>query len=175
VIALGTPITYTHRAAVARLKRGKWELPVKGNGEVPRIVEHGGGLIFVSLFDTPIKNIPVTHLPQEQVKTRRPVSEERWEKRNKSIVTWPSEGSAIVIGLEVKQVGESHEGGGGTNMFGESDYEQGWFTSYGNVDLYVVRWDLRSKAFGHVPLWAATPMVVPGVERLAQGLVVKPS
>jgi hypothetical protein len=151
MITLGTRIIYTHQAAVARLKNGKWHFPRKGNGEFPRsLVRHGEGYV-ITLINGKIVNVPAVHI---EPASRRPVPSETLEaERNKSVMAWEECGSGVVCGLVTKQVGKSHSGGSY-----EEDY--GWFHSYGNVSLYVVRHDLKGSNFVYVPLWAAKPMDV---------------
>lgn len=150
VVPLGTHISYTHRAAIAR-KGGKnqwvrgWMLPAKGNGEVPSLEEREGKLY---VGRTPDLARQAMFIDSEG----RDVTDVGLERWNKAVACWPEKGAGVVTGLVIKQNGISEGPRGGT---GEDDWEPGYFTSFGNVELYVVRWELRGRAFGHVPVWAA--------------------
>lgn len=144
MFALGTSVAYTHRAGVARKREGKWYLPAKGNGEIPGTQQVGNG-VAVSELGVLAEHIePVT-------KSKWARSEESIARRNKSVLSWPQEGSGVIVGLQTKQVGVSEAGG---PSFSSDDYDPGYFTSHGNVDLYVVRSELRGKRFVYVPTWA---------------------
>lgn len=146
IAPLGTRITYTHRAAIAR-KGGPnqwvrgWMLPAKGNGDVPQLVEHEGKL-YIARHLAPDLARPVILVDNEG----KDVTEHGLERWNKAVACWPERGAGVVTGLVVKQNGCSHGPGGD---------DGGWFESHGNVELYVVRWELRGRSFGHVPVWAA--------------------
>lgn len=156
MITLGTRIIYTHEAAVARKPEGReeWEFPRRGNGDVPNLIRHGEGHIVLSVVPK-IENIPVEH---HHINPHRYAPKDDWiEKCNKSVMVWEWPGSGVVTGLVTKQVGKSTGSGGGSAPYYE-DFEQGYFTQYGNVQLYVVRHELKGQNFVYVPLWAAKPM-----------------
>ena len=157
MIELGTHILYTHQAAVVRKKGGKWSFDRKQNGNIPReLYENQKGLFWIN-FTPHTHHVAVEFLEPEQTKRSRPLTPELTETFNKSVVAWEIAGAGAVTGLIRKQIGVSHEGGGSVNMYGEGDYDYGWFTHYGKVDLYVVRHELRGTSFVYVPLWAARP------------------
>ena len=86
-------------------------------------------------------------------------NETQTSKLNKAVVTWAHEGSGVVCGLETKQYGISHSGGGGANIYGEGEWEPGYFESHGQLKLYVVRSRLEGRDFVYVPTWAIRPVV----------------
>lgn len=158
-VALGSPVSFTHQAAVARKGginqslRGDWLLPAKGNGEVPGIIDAEDGLFIAGLHGDPDRERKVWFIDR----TGKDITEQGLKKWNKAVACWYGPGSGVVTGLERKLYGNSHGPSGGTNMYGEDDWEPGWFDSHGNVDLYVVRWELRGRKFVYVPTWAAKP------------------
>lgn len=148
-IALGSHVTFTHRAAVARRRPNRtpakvdwhpWELVQ------PKVrVTAAGESLKVMTSVTPIVFAEATELVEFDTNKRRryPVSEESWEKRNKSIFQWEHEGSGVVVGHVRRQYGISSEGYGGSNMYGEGDWTPGYFTTFGQIGLFVVKSDLR--------------------------------
>jgi hypothetical protein len=150
MIALGSHVTFTHRAGVARRsphgigearKWGQWELtePKKMNATI-----RGDGLVVMTCV-TPFVFATLEELVELDTNKRRryPVSEERWEKRNKTIFQWEHEGSGVVVGQVRKQYGITQAGSGGSNMYGEGDWTPGYFEAFGQVALYVVKSELR--------------------------------
>ena len=150
MIALGSHVTFTHRAAVGRRhlagqgenrKWRQWELtePKKMNATV-----RGDDLIIMTCV-TPILFATLEELVELDTNKRRryPVSEERWEKRNKTIFQWEHEGSGVVVGQVRKQYGITEPGYGGSNMYGEGDWTPGYFSAFGQISLYVVKSELR--------------------------------
>lgn len=158
VLALGTPVVYTQRAAVARKGDGTmwtkgWMLPTKENGEdVPSVVANEDELRIENMIGEGPRMRFVNSKGEE-------LSGPTINKCNKAVVAWESEGSGVICGLETKQYGVSHRPSGGTNMYGEDDWEPGYFDSYGQVKLYVVRSRLEGRAFVYVPPWAIQPVV----------------
>lgn len=153
MIALGSHVTFTHRAAVAR-RKPTWdrtgEKPVR-NWQQWELTEpklnatvHGDGLQVMTCV-TPIIFAQLEELVELDTNKRRryPVSEERWEARNKTIFQWEHEGSGVVVGEVRKQYGQSHEGRGGSNIYGEGDWDPGYFEAFGQISLYVVKSELR--------------------------------
>lgn len=152
-IALGTPVVYTHKAAVARKARqGMWNrgwfIPRKGNGITPALVLFGGvdpepdAATFAS--PQPLGPTPVSFVDTDG----QPLPPAKIEKLNKATVVWEAEGSGVVCGLETKQHGVSHGGG----------EDGGWLDNYGQVKLYVVRSRLEGREFSYVPTWAIKPV-----------------
>lgn len=146
MIALGTLVAYSHLAAVAR-RAGKdqyqqgWYIPVKGNGDVPVGVLDEGRPIFIDGQGT--------SLPSDKL-----------GKYNKVVIAWEQAGSGVVTGLVTKQMGVSNASSSYTNAYGEGDFDQGYFTNYGNIELYVIRHELRGSRFVYAPTWAVTPQVL---------------
>ena len=144
MIALGSHVTFTHRAAVARRRKiglhdnrhwGQWELTEpKTNATI-----FGEGLQVMTCV-TPITFAQLEELVELDTNKRRryPVSEERWDLRNKTIFQWPHEGSGVVVGQVRRQYGITQEGRGN----GE-DYDPGYFEPFGQISLYVVKNELR--------------------------------
>ena len=143
MIALGTHVTFTHRAAVGRRSKksyvqdqpwGEWELT---EPKVPGVLSHRNGMPTIMTIATPITCVKAEELVELDTNKRRryPVSEESWEKRNKTIFRWSHEGSGVVVGQVRKQYGVSHLGRG------EDDI--GYFEAFGQVSLYVVKSELR--------------------------------
>lgn len=155
MIALGTLIAYTHRAEVVRRgdgngigRKGEWCFHKKGaSAMLPMLNRHGDG--YVVTFVAP----KVYNAPAE-------FALEPTENDNKSVIVWPEAGAGVVTGLITKQIGKSEPSRGGMNMYGEGDYEIGWFSMRGKVELYVVRWELKGSAFVYVPTHAAVPAAV---------------
>lgn len=153
-LMLGTPVTYTRRADVVRLaedfdhKRPTWQFHVKGgSSHRPGLHAHGEG--YVVTFVVPgVRNEPAEFAVE-------PV-----ESDNKQVITWPEEGSGVVTGLVTKQIGKSVGPSGGSSLYGERDWEAGWFEMRTKVELYVVRSQLRGNDFVFVPPDAISPMVV---------------
>lgn len=150
MIALGAHATFTHRAAVARRRPVKtkgtegwyqWELV-----EPKTNVTAAGDRLSVMTCVTPIVFVECEELIEIDTNKRRryPVKEESWEKRNKTIFQWPHEGAGVVVGQVRRQYGISHEGYGGSNMYGEGDWTQGYFEAFGQISLFVVKAELRS-------------------------------
>lgn len=161
MIELGTHITYTHQAAVVRKAKGKWSFDRKQNGRVPlKLYENGATKdLFWIDFSPRTNHVKVEHMepdntPRSRVLTPEMVS----ETINKSVVAWEYAGAGTVTGLVRKEIGVTQSGGGGTNIYGEGEWEPGWFNRYGKVDLYVVRHELRGTDFVYVPVWAAAPV-----------------
>lgn len=158
-LALGTPVVYTHQAAVARKgKPGMWNrgwfLPEKGNGVVPSYVWFRG----VDTEPDVVLGSPDELLGPTLVSfvgsDGQALSPATVEKVNKATVVWEAEGSGVVCGLETKHYGVSHSGGG---------EDGGWLDNYGQVKLYVVRSRLEGREFAYVPTWAARPVVLSAV------------
>ncbi len=142
MIALGSHVTFTHRAAVGRRQKrlyvqnspwGEWEL----TEPKVRVLSHRNGMPTIMTIVTPIVCVEAEELVELDMNKRRryPVSEESWEKRNKTIFQWEHEGSGVVVGQVRKQYGVSHQG------HGEGDI--GYFEAFGQVSLYVVKSELR--------------------------------
>jgi len=147
MIALGTHVTFTHRAAVGRReKHAPWQKPSDtwGDWELTEpkvsVLSHRNGMPTIMTIVTPITCVEAEELVELDTNKRRryPVSEESWEKRNKTIFQWPHEGSGVVVGQVRKQYGVSHQGRG------EADV--GYFQAFGQVSLYVVKSELRGAA-----------------------------
>lgn len=143
MIALGSHITYTHQAAVARRHSTGWG-ENKRWGEwrfvEPKIssphTSFRGETLTVMTHVTPITFVDAEEMVTlEDRKSRYPASEERWERRNKTIFQWPEEGSGVVIGQVRRQFGISH------HSTGEDDI--GYFETFGQISLYVVKAELR--------------------------------
>ena len=141
MIALGSHVTFTYRAAVGRRHRTgigenrtweKWEIVEPRTNSTLN-----GGTLTVMTCVTPILFSVVTELVELDSNKRRryPVKEERWDERNKTIFQWPQEGSGVVVGQVRRQYGISHEGRG--------EYDQGYFEAFGQVSLYVIKSELR--------------------------------
>jgi len=144
MIALGTHVTFTHRAAVGRRSKktyvkdqpwGEWEL----TEPKVRVLSHRNGMPTIMTIVTPITCVEAEELVELDMNKRRryPVGEESWEKRNKTIFQWPHEGSGVVVGQVRKQYGVSHQGRG------EDDV--GYFQAFGQLSLYVVKSELRGR------------------------------
>lgn len=163
LLALGTPVLYAELAGIAR--RGGmdqwnkgWHLPAKGNGSVAgyQIEEEDGEWA----FDRNGLRIASAPRPVRFVKADgSELDAAEIEKYNKAIVTWAHEGSGVVCGLETKQYGTSYGPSGGTNLYGEGDWEPGYFVNHGQLKLYVVRSRLEGRDFVYVPTWAIRPMI----------------
>ena len=151
MIALGSHVTFSHRAAVAR-RRGFNDYPK--HGEEPhkpiwmwreweltepkvRVSSHREGKPQIMTIATPITFVEAEEFVSRPENGRYPVGEDRWENRNKSIFFWPQEGSGVVVGLKRKQFGQSHGSTGG----GE-DFDPGYFEPFGQVSLYIVKAEL---------------------------------
>lgn len=142
MIALGSHVTFTHRAAVGRRERqtykpdkpwGDWEL----TEPKVKVLSHVDGIPRIMTSVTPIVVVDAEELVELDTNKRRryPVSEESWAKRNKTLFIWPHEGSGVVVGEVRKQYGVSHR----------AAYEDdvGYFDAFGQVNLYVVKAELR--------------------------------
>lgn len=152
-LALGTPVVFTAQAAVARKGNANmsirgWHVPQKGNGIIPSYPVFEGETEDAFGFGP----TAVTFVDEEGKQLVDP----QVEKFNKAVVTWEHGGSGVVCGLETKQYGISEEARGGGPDY---DWEPGYFTSYGRVKLYVVRWRLEGREFCYVPPWAIQPVV----------------
>lgn len=130
MIALGTLVKFTEVAYVVRKPAhdSTWEAPVKGNFGAPGHFQEWAD-----------------DLPAETGRFLSPT-----DGTNKNVLALPSQGSGVVIGLERKLAGKSVSGSHRSTMEGD-DWEPGWFESVGKpIDLYVVKSELRGKAF-YVP------------------------
>lgn len=153
MIVLGTPIVYTHRADVVRLSddfskppKSEWTFQGKGgSSRRPGLHRHGDGYV-VTFVSPGIRNEPAE------------LAVEPHPTDNKSVMVWPDTGSGVVTGLVSRKVGRSVGPGGGSNIYGEGEWEPGWFEARASVNLYVVRWELKGTEFAFVPTWAAKPM-----------------
>jgi hypothetical protein len=148
-IALGSHVTFTHRAAVGR-RQPHWTYEGAGLDRTRKREWHqweltepkanitaSGDKLTLMTHVTPVTFVELAELVELDTNGRRryPVSEERWEQRNKTIFQWPQEGSGVVVGQVSKQYGISHPSAG------EDDV--GYFESFGQVSLYVVKSELR--------------------------------
>lgn len=135
MIALGTPVKFTEVAFVVRKPAksdGRWEAPRKGNYDAPSMEGWDDEGTCDGLF-------------KHSGRFLAPV-----ERTNKNVLAVPSEGSGVVIGLERKFAGKSVSGRSRSTLDGD-DWEPGWFEPKGGpLDLYVVKSELRGKAF-YVP------------------------
>jgi len=146
VIALGTHVTYTHRAAVARRSRASekspwsdWRLTEPKHSAYG--VSHRGEVVIVMTSVTPIAFVDASELAAKpKNKGFGEMKDERWEKRNKTIMEWPDEGSGVVVGLIRRQFGISEPG---RATFGGDDWDEGYFSVFGQLSLYVVKTELR--------------------------------
>jgi hypothetical protein len=152
MIALGTPITYTHQAAIARKASkdmwpttGEWFVPSKGNGQVP------SNLMADKIWKTS-EGRPFIYFNGNG----EPLSSELVEKYNRALVAWEQPGSGVVTGLQTKMYGITHPSSYRMDAYGE-DFDQGYLETHGKVELYTVRWELRGSTFIYVPTWAAIP------------------
>ena len=138
MIALGTPVTYHHRAAVARYKR-KYE----GQERYWLLYEGSFNHMRPDLgFDNErdmFRDFPL------QGQERNPI--------NKTVMVWPEEGSGVVVGLVKRMKGISSPGYGGGD-----DWEPGYFDAKEGFELYAVRRELRGTDYYLVPIWAASPI-----------------
>lgn len=161
-LALGTPVLFTECAGVARkgsadMWNKGWHLPQKSNGVAGgyQIEEKDGAWFFdLTSFRTIGDPTPVRFVNQGGEVFSPPET----TSLNKAVVVWESEGSGVVCGLETKQYGTSHPSGGGTNLYGEGEWEPGYFESHGQIKLYVVRSQLEGRDFVYVPTWAIRPL-----------------
>lgn len=113
---LGAGVSFTHRTGVIRKNRK----PVEGYPEWS-IVE---GLYKGETFDNAINPCVGYEHPRHD--------------ENKGIISWPQEGTGIVIGWIKKGIGTSYSSQGVSNTF-EDNYEQGYFTANTWVWLYVIK------------------------------------
>lgn len=148
-LALGTPVVYTHQAALARKgKPGMWNrgwfLPQKSNGVIPAFTRFRG----VDVEEDAAFSIETVVTLVNS--TGEPLSAQTVEKVNKATAVWEAAGSGVVCGLETHVTGVSHSGGGD---------DGGWLDSYGQVKLYVVRSRLEGREYAYVPTWAIRPVV----------------
>ena len=150
MIALGSHVTFTHRAAVGRRRKktyvegqpwGVWEL----TEPKVSVLSHRNDMPTIMTIVTPITCVEAEELVELDMNKRRryPVSEESWEKRNKTLFCWSHEGSGVVVGQVRKQYGVTHQGRGGANIYGEGDYDPGYFEAFGQISLYVVKSELN--------------------------------
>lgn len=154
MLALGTPIVYTHQAAIARkagkdqyVAQGEWFVPSKGNGRI-----HGSVL--------PDKTWgPTDEYPFRFIDAKgNELTFAEVEKYNRVLIAWKQAGSGVITGLMRKLYGVTEGSRFSNGPYGE-DYEQGYLATYGAVDLYTVRWELKGSDFVYVPTWAAKPMI----------------
>jgi len=144
MIELGTHVEATEIAYVARKSLGqdkRWYIPVKGNFEAPHIGLDGYNIFIEGL------------LPKRKGRFLHEIPKEI----NKGVISFPCHPvSGVVIGLETKHYGRSEPQSSGYDSYtGEWDDDPGGFTYYGKIDLYVVKSELRGKAF-YVPESALT-------------------
>jgi len=143
MIALGSRVTFTHKAAVARReKSAPWETQSSQEWGDWRLTEpktnvlsHRNGMPTIMTNVTPIVCVEAEEFVELPTNVRYPKSEERWANRNKSVFVWPDEGSGIVVGAISKQFGMSHP------SRGEDDL--GYLEVFGQIMLYVVKAELR--------------------------------
>jgi hypothetical protein len=135
--SLGSTVSCTERAWVARKMNGKWYLPVRGNYEHPSTNGGEHSPLTITKFLGTIETHKLEHIVEPR---------EAW---NKSIVICRDYSSTgVIIGLERKLIGRS-VGNGGPDMSG--DYDGGYLETHGHFDLYVVKSELRGIPF-YVPL-----------------------
>jgi hypothetical protein len=146
VLALGTHVTYTYRAAVARRSRANDQSPwSEWRLTEPKHPAYGtsysGDVLTVMTSVQPITFVAASELPTKPERRRYgSISDESWEKRNKTIMQWPDEGSGVVVGLIRRQFGISESG---RTSFGGDDWDPGYFSVFGQLSLYVVKAELR--------------------------------
>lgn len=144
MIALGSHVTFTHRAGVGRRKRKSFgkEEPAWSDWDLtePKVKLYVNGKgVQILTSATPMTFVSATEL----IERPETIREERWDVRNKTLFHWPQEGSGVVVGEIRKQYGISHGASGGANVFGEGDWDPGFFEPFGQVSLYVVKAELR--------------------------------
>lgn len=160
-LMLGTPVVYTHRAAIARLHtRNKflleggieperyWELHegARKGAKLPDLTHE------ISMFDgwKPV----IMH--QRNYRGR---ASKTSEAVNKTIMVWPEEGSGIVTGLVRRGIGRS-ESGYQSDLDGE--WSEGYFSGMVWVELYTVRSELKGQDYILIPQFAISPIPVNG-------------
>ena len=154
---LGTPIAYTHRAAVARLHTRTKYLS-KGGSEPERYWElHEGSRKGMKLPDLKYETAmfdgwkPV--IMHQRSYRGRPSKTS--EAVNKTIMVWPEEGSGVVTGLVRRGIGRSESG---YHSGPDGDWSEGYFSGMLWFELYAVRCDLRGLDYLLIPQWAASPL-----------------
>lgn len=140
MIALGTPVVYHHRAAVARYTKRVYEGQERywclREGANPKAMRIDLGMIYeTDMFE------------------KWPMQGREQNPINKTIMVWPEEGSGVVTGLVRRMKGISQSGYGYRD-----DYEPGYFEAKEGFDLYVIRHELKGQAYILVPMWAVQPM-----------------
>jgi len=147
MIALGTPVTYHHRAAVAR-----WVKDDYSGKKIWRLLEGVGS----SEYGWP--GVPVMGLLRDlflkwpEIKADFSYGAKN-QMLNKTIMVWPEEGSGVVIGRVRRGRGVSERSYGN----GE-DHEQGYFNATSWFNLFAVKHDLGGMDYVLVPEWAVIPV-----------------
>lgn len=75
---------------------------------------------------------------------------------NKSLLVWPEEGEAVLIGFVRRGIGRSTPPSGYTSTF-EDSYEPGYFQAERFVPLYAIKPTLQGVAYMLAPTWAVRP------------------
>jgi hypothetical protein len=135
---LGAKVKYHHRACVARLPKPKYGVvgsePI--NDPHWECISQEGGCPPSFGFDESFigsvrKNTGI----------------------NKTIMVWPAEGEAVVIGLIRRGIGLSVEGY--TSGYEYPEYEPGYFEAKEWHWLYQAKDNIFSKLIMYIPMWAA--------------------
>lgn len=165
-IPLGTWVSYTHRAAVARYHyrhRNGRDYGVEG------WVLHEG-VDKDEWYHDPGEKNPNEFLNGEQtrfmflpkVDSLNPLVESVEPKRrpgreNKSVFVWPQDGTGMVIGLVRRACGYGWSESGSFSTWDEYDsYEPGGFDTKYMFWLYAVKTGLSGVRYSFVPPWAVT-------------------
>lgn len=146
MIALGTPVSYHHRAAVARFgppeaKQKTWALR-EGcrKGEYVNPVFLDGQFLADAFAD-------------------RPAIAGRGSRLiNKTVMVWPDEGSGVVVGRVKRGRGTSEPSHYSTSYEGGEEFEPGWFNSHEWFWLYAIRHRLDGLDYILCPEWAVAPI-----------------
>ena len=143
MITLGTPVTYHHRAAVAR-----WQPPGKGDFSWRK-----GWTLYEGVRKHAVNDAYVQYT---EMFSRWPEIKGRRDKTiNKTVMVWPEDGSGVVIGRVRRGRGTSESG----RHYGDGEYDQGWFSAESAYHLYVVRHSLDGlQDYILVPEWAVRPI-----------------
>lgn len=166
LIPIGTEISFSHRAGVARFKKranpseGKenefgWIITegiLYHNETVRYPTEDLVGLSLSSLDDDTYWDNRIKYQFWSWPRARH-----RFGKINKTVFVWPDDGVGWIIGKIRRGIGISEKSGySPATYYGPAEYDQGYLDVQMYVDLYVVKTQYYGTSFVLCPPWAVS-------------------
>lgn len=155
-LELGTWVTWTHEAAVARWIASKFVAPRDGIAGEWRLEGHGHWRPYMGPGPWDTNEFDPT-FAEDVFWNREPHAP---DFVNKTVVVWPAPGEGLIVGLARRGIGRSERSrpAGGHMAWGYDEGEQGGFAADAYVPLYAVKSVLQGVRLYFVPTWAVTPV-----------------